>query len=99
LDQALPGLTSRGLTPLIERCQRLRRKAAPYVGSQLTAREREVWTLLAEGLTNKQIASRLTVSPRTVEKHVENLLRKTSTRTRTQLARATDPGSPSPRST
>ena len=44
--------------------------------------------LVCEGLPNREIADRLYLSVRTVEKHVESLLRKTSTRTRTQLARS-----------
>jgi DNA-binding NarL/FixJ family response regulator len=44
-----------------------------------------VLALVAEGLANKQIAARLYLSPRTVDKHVESLLRKTGARSRTQL--------------
>jgi ATP/maltotriose-dependent transcriptional regulator MalT len=43
---------------------------------QVTAREREVLGLLAEGLTNRQIAERLVVSEHTVHRHVTNILRK-----------------------
>lgn len=42
----------------------------------LTPREREILSLLIDGLTNKEIAQRLTVSPRTVETHVERVLGK-----------------------
>ena len=42
----------------------------------VTPREREVLTLLAEGLTNRQIAERLVVSEHTVHRHVTNTLRK-----------------------
>jgi LuxR family transcriptional regulator, maltose regulon positive regulatory protein len=42
----------------------------------VTAREREVLTLLAEGLTNRQIAERLVLSEHTVHRHVTNILRK-----------------------
>ena len=42
--------------------------------------------LLAEGLTNKDIAGRLYLSPRTVEKHVERILTKTNQPNRTALA-------------
>jgi DNA-binding CsgD family transcriptional regulator len=52
----------------------------------VTARETEVFGLVAEGLTNRDIATRLYLSPRTVEKHVEALLRKTGTSSRSQLA-------------
>jgi DNA-binding NarL/FixJ family response regulator len=53
----------------------------------VTRREADVLALVVEGLSNRDIAERLYLSVRTVEKHVESLLRKTGTRTRTQLAR------------
>jgi ATP/maltotriose-dependent transcriptional regulator MalT len=43
---------------------------------QVTAREREVLRLLAEGLTNRQIAERLIISEHTVHRHVTKILRK-----------------------
>ena len=52
----------------------------------ITSREAEVLGLVAAGLANKQIATALTLSVRTVEKHVESLLRKTGCASRTQLA-------------
>jgi non-specific serine/threonine protein kinase len=52
----------------------------------LTKREREVATLIAEGLTNKEIASRLVISPRTAQGHVEHLLTKLGFTSRTQIA-------------
>jgi DNA-binding CsgD family transcriptional regulator len=55
-------------------------------GVELTTREADVLALLAEGLTNKEIAGRLYLSPRTVEKHVERILAKTSQPNRTALA-------------
>jgi DNA-binding NarL/FixJ family response regulator len=45
----------------------------------LTQREREVLTLIAEELTNRQIAEKLFISERTVETHRKNILRKTGT--------------------
>ena len=54
----------------------------------LTAREVEVLTLLNEGLQNSQIAGRLVVSVKTVEHHVEAILRKLGAKTRAD-ARAT----------
>jgi len=55
----------------------------------LTAREREVRALVARGLPDKQIAARLGISPKTVEKHVGTVLRKTGARNRTELASMT----------
>jgi DNA-binding NarL/FixJ family response regulator len=52
----------------------------------LTRREREVATLVATGLTNREIAGKLYLSVRTIEVHVDHILTKLGFRTRTQLA-------------
>ncbi len=52
----------------------------------MTGREADVLGLLAQGLTNREIAERMFLSPRTVEKHVASLLAKTGLRRRAQLA-------------
>ena len=52
----------------------------------LTRREREIAALLAEGLTNKEIAGRLIISQRTVETHVDHILSKLGMTSRTQVA-------------
>lgn len=52
----------------------------------LTERELEVVVLVTEGLTNDQIAEKLVLSPRTVQSHVANAMRRTRTQSRTQLA-------------
>ncbi len=52
----------------------------------LTAREREVLSCLAEGMSNKQVAQLLGISIRTVTVHVSNLLRKTRSASRTEAA-------------
>lgn len=54
--------------------------------SVLTRREREVASLVAEGLTNREIAARLVISERTAEGHVENALVKLGCTSRTQIA-------------
>ncbi|WP_143546211.1 ATP-binding protein [Rhodococcoides fascians] len=54
---------------------------------QLTRREREVAELIAHGLGNRQIASRLAISQRTVETHVEHILLKLGLSNRTLVAR------------
>jgi DNA-binding CsgD family transcriptional regulator/tetratricopeptide (TPR) repeat protein len=51
----------------------------------VTSRESDVLAHVAEGLSNREIAERLYLSPRTVEKHVERLLAKTGTTSRSQL--------------
>jgi non-specific serine/threonine protein kinase len=53
----------------------------------LTAREREVAALIAQGKTNGQIATELVVSKRTVEKHIANILSKLGFSARTQIVR------------
>jgi DNA-binding NarL/FixJ family response regulator len=52
----------------------------------LTHRQLEIAELLVHGLTNRQIADRLVVSPHTVERHVENILHKLGLSTRTEIA-------------
>jgi DNA-binding CsgD family transcriptional regulator/predicted negative regulator of RcsB-dependent stress response len=63
---------------------------APRIGTEgvetLTRRETEVARLVAEGLTNRDIAERLFLSVRTVETHVDRILGKLDFHTRTQLA-------------
>jgi signal transduction histidine kinase/DNA-binding NarL/FixJ family response regulator len=60
--------------------------AALDTAMTLTPREHEVHTLVSQGLPDKQIAERLHISVKTVEKHVGSALRKTGTRNRTELA-------------
>jgi LuxR family transcriptional regulator, maltose regulon positive regulatory protein len=66
---------------------------SPGCVEPLSARELEVLRLVAQGLTNQQIASRLVISLRTVKKHIENINGKLSTQNRTQaVARARELG-------
>lgn len=53
----------------------------------LTRRERQIATLVHQGLSNKEIADALVISPRTAETHVENILTKLGFTSRTQVAR------------
>jgi NarL family two-component system response regulator LiaR len=53
-------------------------------GLDLTEREREVLTLMIEGLSNTQIAGRLTVSSSTIKSHVSNILSKLGAASRTE---------------
>jgi two-component system, NarL family, response regulator LiaR len=56
----------------------------PAPGLDLTEREREVLTLMIEGLNNTQIAGKLTVSPSTIKSHVSNVLSKLGVASRTE---------------
>jgi DNA-binding NarL/FixJ family response regulator len=53
----------------------------------LTDREREVLHLAAEGLTNAEVAARLSLSPRTIENHRANMMRKLGLHNQTELVR------------
>ncbi|PSM41035.1 DNA-binding response regulator [Streptomyces dioscori] len=78
-----PGITRR----LISEFARMpaRTDATPPPGMKaLTAREREVLLLVAEGLSNPEIGARLTVSEETVKTHVSRILGKLALRDRTQ---------------
>jgi non-specific serine/threonine protein kinase len=55
-------------------------------GVQLTRRELEVAGLVSQGLTNRQIAARLSIGERTVDTHVANVLGKLEVATRTRVA-------------
>ena len=61
----------------------------PSTGAQqleLTRREKEVAALVAQGLTNRQIASELVLSEHTVHRHVAGILKKLDLHSREQVA-------------
>ncbi|HKJ39139.1 MAG TPA: LuxR C-terminal-related transcriptional regulator, partial [Anaerolineales bacterium] len=55
--------------------------------SELTDREQEVLTHLAEGENNEEIALILVISPKTVARHRENIMRKLNLHSRAELVR------------
>lgn len=55
-------------------------------GDQLSPREREVSQLVAQGLTNRQVAAALFLSPRTIDRHLSSAMRKLGVSSRTALA-------------
>ncbi|WP_219413241.1 response regulator transcription factor [Pseudonocardia nigra] len=68
--------------------ERFGRPLDPQEGARrLTEREADVLRLVVEGLTARQIAGRLVLSPRTVENHVQNMLRKLQVSGRAALVR------------
>ncbi|MFJ3309238.1 response regulator [Streptomyces sp. NPDC086549] len=81
-----------GLSPsvqrrLLERLSEPEPRPAPAESDGLTARETEVLVLIAEGLTNQEIARRLHVSTATVKTHINNLFAKTGLKDRAQAVR------------
>ncbi|WP_459980325.1 ATP-binding protein [Nocardioides sp. AN3] len=78
------------LTQIIALALREQAQPAPETARPapvLTRREREVAGLVAEGMSNKDIAARLVISLRTAETHVENILTKLEFNSRSQIAR------------
>jgi DNA-binding NarL/FixJ family response regulator len=70
-----------------------RAREASEAAAALTPREHEVLRMISSGLTMRQIATRLNISPRTVETHVAKVYRKLGVRTRVQaVARAASLG-------
>ncbi len=80
-----PGIQRRLLERLSEPEPQPAAPTAPPDG--LTARETEVLTLIAEGLSNQEIARRLHVSTATVKTHINNFFTKTGIRDRAQAVR------------
>jgi DNA-binding NarL/FixJ family response regulator len=78
-----PPLSERAIEAYIQRAKET--TLDPY--ETLTNREREVLHLAAEGHTNVEIGTRLSISPRTVETHRANMMRKLGLHTQTDLIR------------
>jgi DNA-binding NarL/FixJ family response regulator len=75
-----PGITKR----VINRFTRLPRPTPPKEFEELTEREREVFRLVASGLSNPEIAQELFISETTVKTHVTHILQKLDLRDRVQ---------------
>jgi DNA-binding NarL/FixJ family response regulator len=78
-----PGVMSTLVRSYLERL----RRGEGVPKTVLTGREDEVIKLIAEGRSTREIASELTISPKTVERHRANILAKLGMRDRTQLTR------------
>ena len=64
-----------------------RRESGAAQADALTARELEVLTLIAEGQTSREIAQQLVLSPKTVDRHRENIMAKLNLHSRAELVR------------
>jgi DNA-binding CsgD family transcriptional regulator len=99
LDAALAGYRRMGAVPDrdralarsralgIRRGSREAHREAEFGWASLTATETRIADLVRDGLTNREIGSRLFVSPRTVQTHVSHILQKTGLRSRVEIAR------------
>jgi DNA-binding CsgD family transcriptional regulator len=89
MREAIDACVSMGLTALETLAARLSKKtSAPKAetASPLTARERQIANLVAEGKSNREIAESLVLSERTVEGHIANIFNKLNVSSRTQVA-------------
>jgi DNA-binding NarL/FixJ family response regulator len=89
-DELLRGIeaAARGESPLAPKAARavLTARAESRPAAELTAREHEVLTLLAQGLANKQIARRLGIAEKTVKTHLTSVFQRIGVTDRTQAA-------------
>ena len=79
---ALEVFTQLGATPAADRARAVLGER-PRASTNLTPRELEVLALVADGNTNRQIATELILSERTIDRHVSNILTKLGVTTRT----------------
>ena len=80
-----PLLTESLFTHVVEIALRKGRGKLPNA-VRMTAREREIIILIAEGMSNKKIAQHLNLSPYTVKSHVHNILEKMALHSRLEIA-------------
>jgi len=89
-EQVLPPALTRSLFEQIALNSTGKRKAHLLDAVNLTTREREIVDLLGEGLSNKEIAQRLTVAVHTVKSHVHHVLEKLALRSRLEVVAFTN---------
>jgi DNA-binding NarL/FixJ family response regulator len=83
-DRALARMRALG----VRRGSREAHRDTDHGWASLTAAEIRIAALVREGLTNREIGTRLFVSPRTVQVHVSHILQKTGLRSRVEIARS-----------
>jgi DNA-binding NarL/FixJ family response regulator len=88
-----PMLTTSLFTEIVSHAAR-NVKGNPFKLVRMTSREKEVVELIAEGLSNKQIATRLNLAVETVKSHVHNILEKLQLHTRLEIANYRHMGGP-----
>jgi DNA-binding NarL/FixJ family response regulator len=84
-DVVPPALTGTLLSHIVDQAV-TRSTAAVLEAVRMTKREREITGLIADGLSNKEIAQRLNIATYTVKSHVHNILEKLALHSRLQIA-------------
>jgi two-component system response regulator DegU len=82
-----PHLTESLFSQIVEHAITTTKKSNLIKSVRMTKREKQVIKLIADGLTNKEIAQKLHLSTYTVKSHVHNILEKLALHTRVQIAR------------
>ena len=85
-EEVLPQALTNSLFAQITRNAAVVPRAKVLESVRLTSREREVIDLLGEGLSNKEISTRLNIAVHTVKSHVHNVLEKLALRSRLEVA-------------
>ena len=85
-EKVLPARMTESLFSQIASSANGRRREDVIEDVRMTRREREVIDLIGEGLSNKEIASRLNIATHTVKSHVRNVMEKLALHTRLQIA-------------
>jgi DNA-binding NarL/FixJ family response regulator len=85
-NEVLPSALTGTVFSHIARHALERPSAAAIRNVRMTQREREIVDLIAQGLSNKEMARRLNLSPYTIKSHVHNILEKLALHSRLQLA-------------
>ena len=81
-----PSLTGSLFSHVVELALK-KRKGKTANAVRMTKREREIIVLIADGLSNKEIAQRLNIATHTVKSHVHNIMEKLALHTRLQIAK------------
>jgi DNA-binding NarL/FixJ family response regulator len=84
-DVVPPSLTATLLSHIVDQAVS-RSTEAVLEAVSMTKREREITSLIAEGMSNKEIAQRLNIATYTVKSHVHNILEKLALHSRLQIA-------------
>jgi DNA-binding CsgD family transcriptional regulator len=94
LRRACAEFEAMDLSVFVTRCRselaasgEIARARRPGTDEALTSQETRIALLVADGLTNREVATRLFLSPKTVEHHLSSTYRKRGVRSRTELAR------------